>query len=148
MSNIDQIKNLMKEIIKTKDPELIAMATELLQAEGGNNGQDPPKKAQVVAQENVSNRLKRDFPEFVMNQETTNSRSGQPLEVKERPNKFSDDGGEHKDKNNTTPTIELTERRRPKFQKIEQTCTRCNKTVAVHPQHAREFYVCDRCLRR
>ena len=148
MSNMEQIKDLMKEIIKTKDPELIAMATELLRAEDGNSGQDPPKKAQVAAQQNVSNKLKRDFPEFVMNQETTNSRSGQPLEIKKRHNEFSDNGDEHRDENHTTPTVELTERRRPKFQKVEQICTRCNKTITVHPQHTREFYVCDRCLRR
>ena len=50
--------------------------------------------------------------------------------------------------NNRTPEAPLTERRRPKFKKVSQFCERCKTTFEVHPQFARDFFVCDKCLRR
>ena len=88
-----------------------------------------------------------DNNQFVMN-EKVNKVTPEPVTERKRYNQFTDDGTEHKDKDNQTPSIELTERRRPAFKKVEQVCSRCSKAVEVHPQHAREFYVCDRCLRR
>ena len=88
-----------------------------------------------------------DNNQFVMNDKASKV-TPEPVTKRKRYNQFSDDGTEHKDKDNQTPSIELTERRRPAFKKVEQVCSRCSKTVEVHPQHAREFYVCDRCLRR
>jgi hypothetical protein len=72
--------------------------------------------------------------------------TGVPVTDMPRFNKFKDDGSEHAD--DITPDVQLTERKRRPFQKIEQRCTRCNKTFSTHPQHQREFYVCDKCLRR
>lgn len=83
---------------------------------------------------------------FVMKQETSKVRKS-PVTEGKRFNKFTD-SGEHRDEANKTPPVKLTERRRPSFQLVEQTCTRCSKKVQVHPQHARDFYVCDSCLRR
>ena len=73
---------------------------------------------------------------------------GVPVTEMPRFNKFEDDGSEHKDKQNATPDMELTERRRAPFKKITQTCTRCDNAVETHPQFYREFYICDRCLKR
>ena len=83
------------------------------------------------------------FSEFSMNK--VNDKLPRPVERKQRVNQFVDDGSEHNDI--TTPKVSRTERRRPAFKKTEQTCSRCGKIVEVHPQHAREFFVCDRCLR-
>jgi hypothetical protein len=84
------------------------------------------------------------FAEFSMNK--VNDKQPRPVEVKKRLNEFVDDGTEHSDV--VTPKTSVSERRRPAFKKVDQTCTRCSKVKQVHPQHAREFYVCDRCLRR
>jgi len=84
---------------------------------------------------------------FVMKGEPPKTKR-QPVTDGKRFNTFQDNGKEHKDNANTTPTVELTERRRPSFKKVEQTCSRCSKSVEVHPQHVRDFFVCDSCLRR
>jgi len=73
---------------------------------------------------------------------------GVPVNEMPRFNKFEDDGTEHKDQINKTPEVDLTERRREPYKDIEQTCTRCNKSIKTHPQHHREFFICDRCLKR
>ena len=73
---------------------------------------------------------------------------GVPVTELPRFNTFEDNGSEHQDKNNITPDVELTERRRPAFKKVTQVCTRCGKTVETHPQHSRDFYICDRCLKK
>ncbi len=72
--------------------------------------------------------------------------TGVPITDMPRFNKFTDDGSEHAE--DVTPHIDLTERKRRPFKKIEQICTKCNKAFQTHPQHRREFYVCDKCLRR
>ena len=72
--------------------------------------------------------------------------TGVPVTEMPRFNKFTDDGTEHAD--DVTPEVQLTERKRKPFKKIKQNCTRCSETFETHPQHQREFYVCDRCLRR
>jgi uncharacterized membrane-anchored protein YjiN (DUF445 family) len=90
---------------------------------------------------------KNDSDLFIMKQENKKLKK-QPVTDRQRFNKFKDTGSEHKDEINQTPNVELTERRRPAYKKIKQTCTRCNKTVEVHQQHARDFFVCDSCLRR
>ena len=74
--------------------------------------------------------------------------AGVPVNEMARFNKFSDDGSDHKDNNNTTPEIALSERRRPPFKKVSQLCTRCSKTFDVHPHFARDFYICDSCLKK
>ena len=73
---------------------------------------------------------------------------GTPVNKTPKENKFIDHGTEHKDEQNATPEVELTERRRPAFQKVSQTCTRCQANIETHPQFKRDFYVCDKCLKR
>lgn len=99
---------------------------------------DEPEEKQPVQ------KVDEQFSEFSMNK--INNKQPRPVERKQRVNQFVDDGSEHNDI--ATPEVSRTERRRPTFKKAEQTCSRCSKVVEVHPQHAREFFVCDRCLRR
>jgi len=70
-------------------------------------------------------------------------------EISVSTNKFADDGSMHKDEVNQTPEIKLTDKgSRKKFQKVEQNCSRCSKSFLVHPQHARDNFACDNCLKR
>jgi hypothetical protein len=138
----EKLKQILRRAKETGDVELIEIASHLLNAETGNNGQDPPKKTKRLANE--------EFDKFVMrnNVENDDNRTGQPLEIKNRVNEFVDDGEEHKDEENVTPSVKLTERRRPAFKMTDQTCSKCNNVYKVHPQHTREFYVCDKCIRK
>ena len=63
---------------------------------------------------------------------------------KNRVNLFQDDGTIASDV--TTPDFTPTNRTRSAYEPVEQTCQRCNKTSTINPKHAREFFVCDRCL--
>lgn len=134
----EQIKNLMEQVMKTGDPELMALLTEMLKGQAPDNasGDKNPTK-------------QKEYPEFVMNQNAgENNVTGVPVNKMPRSNSFLDNGDEHKDESNHTPTIQPAERRRPKFTKVQQVCSTCKNTVEVHPQHAREYYKCDKCLRR
>ena len=132
MSN-QQIKDLLKEIMKTKDPELIQMATEMLKTEGNNN-----KNSSKDTQEGS---------EFVMKlANEPSSVGGTPVNTTPRSNSFVDDGTESVDI--TTPSFTPTERKRTPYKPIEQTCVRCNRSEMVNPTHARENYNCSKCLGR
>ena len=132
MSN-QQIKDLLKEIMKTKDPELIQMATEMLKTEGNNN-----KNSSKDTQEGS---------EFVMKlANEPSSVGGTPVNTTPRSNSFVDDGTESVDI--TTPSFTPTERKRTPYKPIEQTCVRCNRSEMVNPTHARENYNCSKCLCR
>ena len=85
---------------------------------------------------------------FVMNKGSGQVDNKTPATGGNRFNKFRDDGDEHKDEQNETPSASLTERRRSKFKKVEQICQRCKTTLEIHPQFARDFFVCDQCLKR
>lgn len=131
----DKIKKLLSKAKESGDIDMIELAMDLLE------------EIPVSAQEELFPKPKptpHKFEEFSMNQ--VNNKQPRTLEVKARKNEFTDDGKEHADIE--TPKVTLQERRRPKFQKVEQTCTLCNKVVEVHPQFARDFYKCDRCMRR
>tara|TARA_R110000824_G_scaffold218372_1_gene404951 strand:- start:3040 stop:3462 length:423 start_codon:yes stop_codon:yes gene_type:complete len=102
--------------------------------------QPPPVKSLKEPQEDFTMKIKKDGD--------TGRVAGVPVNEMARFNKFSDDGSDHKDNNNTTPEIALSERRRPPFKKVSQLCTRCSKTFDVHPHFARDFYICDSCLKK
>ena len=84
--------------------------------------------------------------DFTMTRDKPKPSSTQ-VEVKQRVNLFSDDGTEHKDEQNKTPEIPLTERKRKPTQMVSQVCQACNNSVEVHPTHRRDFFTCDKCLR-
>lgn len=84
--------------------------------------------------------------DFTMTRDKPKPSSTQ-IEVKQRVNLFTDDGTEHKDEQNKTPDISLTERKRKPTQMVSQVCQACNNSVEVHPTHKRDFFTCDKCLR-
>ena len=104
-------------------------------------GNPKPKLAKV------SNPRQNELDFAMKPKDSLPSVGGSPVNQTQRENKFVDTG-EHKDADNETPSIELTERRRPAFKKIKQICTRCNEVFETHPQFKRDFYICDRCLKR
>ena len=131
MNRSEHVKNLLKKAIETNDEELIALASSLMADE------DKPTPAQKV--DNNSEFI------FTMPKSQQENKRGTPVnEVRQRVNIFQDDGVEAKDI--TTPDIKPTERKRPKFQPIDQVCQKCNKIFKTHPAHKRDFFVCDRCI--
>jgi formamidopyrimidine-DNA glycosylase len=137
MSDINEkVRRLIAKAKETGDADLLDLAMDLLDQVPVETPEPTPVK--------TVQKVDDQFAEFSMNK--VNDKLPKPVEVKSRTNTFVDDGSEHSDV--ITPEIARAERRRPAFKKTEQTCSRCSKIVEVHPQHAREFFVCDRCLRR
>ena len=131
------VKKLLDSLSQEQKEEIIQ------QILNSNVKSDPPPLEQKPAARASS------LPEGMTEIKKTKTQgqvTGVPVTDMPRFNKFKDDGSEHAD--DVTPDVELTERKRKPFTKVEQLCTRCNKTFSVHPQHQREFFVCDRCLRR
>ncbi len=135
-----KIKKLIKKAKETGDMELLDLATDLIDSQSIKNSQEKINKEVTKNEAELDNK----FPEFSMKSE---SKMRQPVEVKKRTNLYVDKG-EHKDEHNITPNVELTERRRPTFKKVDQTCQRCSKVVSVNPSFVRDFFTCDSCLRR
>lgn len=100
------------------------------------------KQEEVVPQKEEA----RAPDDFTMTRDKPKPSSTQ-VEVRQRVNLFSDDGTEHKDEQNKTPDISLTERKRKPTQMVSQVCQACNNSVEVHPTHKRDFFTCDKCLR-
>ena len=100
-------------------------------------------KQEEVKQTEIDTRAPDDF---TMTRDKPKPRSTQ-IELKKRINLFTDDGIEHKDEQNKTPDITPTERKRKPVKMVSQFCSSCNSSVEVHPQHARDFFTCDKCLR-
>ena len=84
---------------------------------------------------------------FTIKQKTDEPTSGSPVtETKNRVNLFQDDGTIAKDI--TTPDFTPTQRNRKQYEPVDQTCQKCNASVQVHPSHVRDFYVCEKCLKK
>ena len=147
MKNVEAAKKLLLKAIELDDEELIAMANELLEAGTETKDETPPETKKPKA--SMSAKLKdNDTSDFIFTRSSDNKNTSNAVavnEVKNRVNLFTDDGTEAKDV--TTPKVELTERRRPPFKMIKQTCKKCSETFETHPTHQREFYICDRCIK-
>tara|TARA_R100000008_G_C3587289_1_gene173520 strand:- start:6891 stop:7304 length:414 start_codon:yes stop_codon:yes gene_type:complete len=118
----------------------------LLQMLGDSQSSPEPKQPETKS---VAREPEQDFTMKIKKEgEEEGKVTGVPVNEMPRFNKFVDDGTEHKDKQNETPSLSLTERKRPPFKKVSQLCSRCNQTFDVHPQFARDFYICDKCLKR
>ena len=84
---------------------------------------------------------------FTIKQKTDEPTSTTPVnDVKERVNLFEDDGSLAKDI--TTPDFTPTQRNRKPYKPVDQFCNRCNTTFKVHPSHTRDFYICEKCLKK
>lgn len=86
---------------------------------------------------------------FAMSGSTPSKMKQIKKEISVSTNQFVDDGSMHRDSANQTPDIKVSAKgTRKRFQMIDQICSRCSKTFEVHPQHARDSFTCDNCLRR
>jgi len=84
--------------------------------------------------------------DFTVSKDKDTVRTKIPVTENKRFNQFIDDGTEAKGAEFSTPDVKPTERRRQATKMVDQVCTRCQKSFKVHPTHAREWYVCDRCI--
>jgi len=84
--------------------------------------------------------------DFTVSKDNGQVRTRIPVTENKRFNSFTDDGTEAKGAEFKTPDIKPTERRRQPTKMVDQKCTKCQNSVKVHPTHAREWYVCDRCI--
>lgn len=132
----DLVQQVLKMMTEEQKAELISKLSKT----------DELRDVNKVRQETQPPQETRAPDDFTMTREKPKQNSTQ-VEVKKRENLFTDDGVEHKDEQNVTPQISLTERKRPPVKKVSQTCSSCNKTSEVHPTHKRENFICDSCLR-
>jgi hypothetical protein len=103
---------------------------------------EEPKSVVKVAQESH-----RDVNlDFTVSKEASREKTKVPVTETKRFNSFTDDGTEAQGSEFKTPDIQPTQRRRPPVNKVNQKCTKCDKTVKVHPTHARDWFICDRCI--
>jgi hypothetical protein len=84
--------------------------------------------------------------DFTVSKEASREKTKVPVTETKRFNSFTDDGTEAQGSEFKTPDIQPTQRRRPPVNKVSQKCTKCDKTVKVHPTHARDWFICDRCI--
>lgn len=146
MVNIDKIKELVKEAIKTNDDELISLATDLLKQRQQNNTETEVNK-KPKKQKSQTTKQTNDYVSSIktIKQEQTNL-NRMPVNTVKRFNTFVDDRTEAIGDEYKTPEIKLTERKREPPKMIEQVCTKCSKICLVKPVHKRDFYICDKCL--
>ena len=168
MNKIEQAKKLLRKAIVLDDPELIAIANELLGinldlddepevetsktdtevVDVNNEPEAPadPKPVEKPAPERKIEVREADFDSFKMNNsEDLRSKNGVAVNKIQREIQFVDDGS---DRDIVTPETTRAERKRKVFKMIEQKCEKCGRTVETHPQHKREFFVCDGCIRK
>lgn len=145
MVNIDKIKELVKEAIKTNDDELISLATDLLKQRQQDDIKIKPKAKKQ--QKTQTKQETNDYlsPIKTMKQDQVNL-TRTPVNTLKRFNTFVDDRTEAIGDEYKTPEIKLTERKREPPKMIEQVCTKCSKICLVKPVHKRDFYICDKCL--
>lgn len=150
MNKIEQAKKLLRKAIVLDDPELIAIANELLgvSVDVDDEPEAPadPKPVEKPAPERKIEVREADFDSFKMNNsEDLRSKNGVAVNKIQREIQFVDDGS---DRDIVTPETTRAERKRKVFKMIEQKCEKCGRTVETHPQHKREFFVCDGCIRK
>lgn len=147
MSNLkEKIRKLIDKAKDSGDVDLLDLAMDLLD-QIPVEPVSPIKDEAVPSSDKQAQEIPRDPISGEHFQMKADIKGRKPLEVKKRPNLY-EDNGEHRDEVNATPKVELTERRRPAFKKVDQTCQRCNKVVKVNPSFVRDFFTCDSCLRR
>ena len=84
--------------------------------------------------------------DFTVTKQKNEVKTRIPVTENKRFNSFVDDGTESKGEEFKTPDVKPIERRRPPVKNVKQKCSRCEKVVTVHPTHARDWFICDRCI--
>lgn len=132
----DLVQQVLKMMTEEQKAELISKLSKT----------DELRDVNKIKQETKPTKERITSDDFTMTRDKSKPSSTQ-IEVKQRVNLFTDDGTEHKDEQNKTPDISLTERKRKPTQMVSQVCQACNNSVEVHPTHKRDFFTCDKCLR-
>lgn len=153
MDKIEQAKKILKKAIALDDAELMAIANEMLGLDDDTSWEPlatpapvEEKPAPPSAPERKIEVREADFDSFKMNNsEDLRSKNGVAVNKIQREIQFVDDGS---DRDIVTPETTRAERKRKVFKMIEQKCEKCGRTVETHPQHKREFFVCDGCIRK
>jgi len=142
---LDKIKDLIKEVIKTGDEDLIELATALLK---NTNTETKPDKPRVNTATGNKPAIKSDkYQDFTSEIKTTdNPGRSIPVNQTKRFNTFVDDRTEAIGEEFKTPEIQPTERKREPTKKVDQECKKCGKITKVHPTHKREWFYCEKCL--
>lgn len=113
--------------------------------------ENPEMKTQQELMNEYNGSLKKESVrdvdlDFTVVKEKTEIKTKVPVTENKRFNSFVDDGTEAKGVEFKTPDVKLTERRRPPVKNVVQRCSKCDKKVSVHPRHARDWFICDRCI--
>ena len=103
----DLVQQVLKMMTEEQKAELISKLSKT----------DELRDVNKVRQETQAPKETRAPDDFTMTREKPKQNSTQ-VEVKKRENLFTDDGVEHKDEQNTTPQIPLTERKRPPVERF------------------------------
>ena len=141
MDKLEEAKKLLKTALETDDAELVSLANKILQQADTETESGAPDRA---VGRNVS---EEDFLAPITRSDTMPTYRGSPVnDVNNRVNKFVDDGSEAKDV--TTPDFQPVERGRKPIKNVKQVCGRCDQEYLVHPTHVREFFTCDKCLKK
>tara|TARA_R110000824_G_scaffold808_2_gene4951 strand:+ start:10538 stop:10990 length:453 start_codon:yes stop_codon:yes gene_type:complete len=150
VDKLEEAKKLLKTAIETDDAELVSMANKILQkAKIESAGFQAKIEIKDVPQDKAvgRNNNEEEFLTPITKPDTMPTHRGSPVnDVSNRVNQFVDDGSEARDV--TTPDFQPVERRRKPIQNVKQTCGQCNQECSVHPTHVREFFTCDRCLKK
>ncbi len=135
---------MLEEFIKSLSVE---QKQALLQSISESLNDQPPIEKKKPKPVKTTKSAQRDTDlDFTVSRKDSEERTRMPVTERERFNSFIDDGSEAKGEEFSTPDTPPTERRRPPAKKVTQTCSRCGKTFEVHPTHARERFVCDKCI--
>jgi hypothetical protein len=105
---------------------------------------EPQKKPRSVKV--TKSKLRDQDLDFTINRTDNEVKTRMPVTETKRFNSFTDNGTEAKGEEFKTPDIEPTERRRPAVKKVVQKCSKCERSVEVHPTHARDWFTCDKCI--
>lgn len=112
-----------------------------------SDSMEPQEKEETVVVTTPKQESSRDVDlDFSVAKNKDQVKAKAPVTESKRFNSFTDDGTEARGAEFATPDVKPTERKRPPTKMVEQKCTKCQNTVKVHPTHARDWYVCDRCI--
>lgn len=146
MSLVETAKELLKKGMALNDPEIIAMANELL---GNTAAPEPAKKKRGRPKKHMVAPPEEDFSMDDINP---------PKQVRKRNgggpewtgNLWRDTGasGDIPAEKLKTPKVSLTPRDRPKFELSEHECNRCNRMCMVKPHEKTAFFVCPACIKK
>jgi len=144
--NKEVAKELLRKGILLGDPELVAMANQLLGEPEEEkliitDASEKPKKTRGRPKK-TAKAIDKEEESFIIKKKTNDK------EVFWSGNTWKDTGenGDLDKKELKTPKIKL-EPRRPPYRKVSHKCSRCNAPVKIYPHDKTEFYKCEDCIK-